>query len=177
LATIDQLDKECLKFGPDCENYPGMKANDECDAADGKYFGGSPPGQLSGGDYETNCYMSNPGICDDEGCLNCDDNCTYTVYEDYKCQGAVREFISKKGDSILMLANKTGSVAIHGKGCEITFYENHDKTGQSSVYSSDTGGITNSGDCNYCVKYACDYLKDDEETLVTTEATPACETS
>lgn len=182
LATIAQLDKECEKpeFGVNCEYYPDMQPNDECNAADGMYFGrvgDEPPSQLAKDEVaaeETSCYMSDPGICDGEGCLKCDQNCTYTVFEDYKCGGAVQEHINEKGDSILMHANKTGSVAIHGKGCAITFYENHDKSGQQSTYSSDTPGIQSLGDCNYCVKYACDYLKDDAETLVTTEATADC---
>lgn len=177
LATIAELEKECKKFGEDCENYPDMDPPENCNAADGKYFGGKPPAQLvlsKDEAKETPCYMSNPGICDDEGCFECDSNCTYTVYNDYKCEGDVKEFVGAKGDTKLIVANKTGSVMIHGKGCEITFYENHDKTGQSSQYSSDTPGITNKGDCNYCVQYACDYLKDDAETLVTTEPTQKC---
>lgn len=180
LATIAELEKECKKFGTDCENYPDMTPNDppvNCNAADGRYFGGKPPAQLvlsTDEAKETSCYMSNPDICDGKGCFECESNCTYTIYNDYKCEGDVKEYVGAKGDTKLIVANKTGSVMIHGRGCEITFYENHDKTGQSSQYSSDTPGITDKGDCNYCVQYACDYLKDDEETLVTTEATENC---
>jgi len=150
-----------------------MKSEDVCDAADGKYFGGKPPSVVQG-PVESNCHMSNPGICDSDGCPNCDDTCSYTVYEGYKCEGDIKEQIDRKGDSVLMVANKTGSVKIHGKGCEITFYEHHDKTGQKSKYSSETDGIANLGNCTYCVKYACDYLKDDDKTLVTTESTEKC---
>lgn len=175
LATIAELEKECKKFGTDCEKYPDMTAESVCNAANGTYFGGTPPSQLLLTDgEETNCYMSNPEICDGDGCLNCETNCTYTIYNDYKCEGDIKEYVAHKDTQKLIIANKTGSVLIHGKGCEITFYENHDKTGQSSQYSSDTPGISKVGDCNYCVKYACDYLKDDDETLVTTESTPTC---
>jgi len=177
LATIAELEKECKKFGTDCENYPNVDAGSQCNAANGTYFGGMPPSQLLLTDdeaKETNCYMSNPGTCDGEGCFECDSNCTYAVYEGRKCEGDVKEFVGAKDEKKLFVANKTGSVMIHGKGCEITFYENHDKSGESSKYSSDTPGISNMGDCNYCVKYTCEYLKDDAETLVTTEATQKC---
>jgi len=173
LATIAELEKECEKFGENCEHYPDMLPNDECNAADGKLFGGEPPGTLTGSSSETNCHMSNPGICDN-GCPKCDDSCSYTVYEDYKCQGHIQEKIDHKGDSVLMVAAKTGSVKIHGKGCQITFYENLNKIGQSSKYSSNNPDIKDLGDCTYCVKYACDYLKDDDKTLVTTESTENC---
>jgi len=131
---------------------------------------------VKSGDLEANCHMERL-VNEKCPCPKCDKSCAYTVYEDYKCQGHRNEKVIHNDETILVTANKSGSVKIHGKGCEITFYENHDKSGKKTTYSSDTDGIRDLGKCDYCVIYACDYLKDDDETLVSTKRSSHCEMS
>lgn len=174
LATVTELEQACNNYGTDCKDYPDMKTGDTCNAADGKYFGKDANGDvatISEPNLNANCHM---GVSDDPKCCpTCAPDCSYTIYEDYECTGATQERIAHKGETVLMVANKTGSVKFHGKGCAITFYENADKSGQTSTYTSETAEKV--GACEFCVKYACDYLKDDAETAVLTGGVQACQ--
>lgn len=179
LATSAEIETECDKFGSDCEDYPGMQDSSyRCKLADGKYFGGGPPPAISSGGEE-NCYMvkiESPEC----PCPSCDNNCEYTVYNDYECGGAkATESVLHNQESVLVHANKTGSVKLHGRGCQITFWENQDKTGKSSTYYADNpadqDNIKALPDCTYCIEYACPWIKsEDKGTMVVTGPTDAC---
>merc|ERR1719458_2213322 len=148
LATEAEIETECENFGNDCEDYPGMQDSSfNCQLADGKLFGGGPPPQITSGGEEANCFMvaiESPEC----PCRTCDKKCEYTVYNDYGCEGEkATEKVLHNQESVLVMANKTGSVKLHGRGCQITFW----------------------------VEYTCAWIKSPEKgTTVVTGPTDGC---
>lgn len=179
LATEAEIETECENFGNDCEDYPGMQDSSfNCQLADGKLFGGGPPPQITSGGEEANCFMvaiESPEC----PCRTCDKKCEYTVYNDYGCEGEkATEKVLHNQESVLVMANKTGSVKLHGRGCQITFWETEEKTGKSATYSvdeADKDDIIVMPNCTYCVEYTCAWIKSPEKgTTVVTGPTDGC---